>query len=79
MIQVNIAEAKAHLSRYLKKVEQGETLVVSRRNRPIAEVRAITVKKRKRRPIGLCAGDFVVPPDFDEPLPEELLDAFEGR
>jgi hypothetical protein len=29
--------------------------------------------------MGLCAGDFVVPENFDAPLPEELLDAFEGR
>ena len=31
------------------------------------------------RPIGLAAGEFVVPDDFDDPLPDELLDAFEGR
>jgi len=30
------------------------------------------------RPFGLCAGDFVVPDDFDEPLPEDILSAFEG-
>lgn len=31
------------------------------------------------RPFGLCAGDFVVPDDFDEPLPAEILKAFEGE
>lgn len=31
------------------------------------------------RPVGLAAGELVVPDDFDEPLPNELLDAFEGR
>ncbi len=31
------------------------------------------------RPIGLCAGEFVVPDDFDAPLPDWLLDAFEGK
>jgi len=30
------------------------------------------------RPFGLGAGDFTVPDDFDEPLPDEILDAFEG-
>ena len=30
------------------------------------------------RPFGLCAGDFVVPDDFDKPLPEDILSAFEG-
>ncbi len=79
MIKVNIAEAKAQFSKYLKKVEQGETVVLARRNRPFAEIRRIVVRRRGRRPIGLCSGDFVVPADFDAPLPEELLDAFEGR
>jgi hypothetical protein len=31
------------------------------------------------RPFGLCAGEFVVPDDFDAPLPEEVLQDFEGR
>jgi hypothetical protein len=30
------------------------------------------------RPYGLCAGQFTVPENFDDPLPEELLQAFEG-
>jgi antitoxin (DNA-binding transcriptional repressor) of toxin-antitoxin stability system len=79
MIKVNIAEAKAQLSKYLRKVEQGETVVLARRNRPVAEIRRIKVRPRGRRPMGLCAGEFVVPENFDAPLPEELLDAFEGR
>jgi hypothetical protein len=31
------------------------------------------------RPIGLSAGEFVVPDNFDDPLPDELLGAFEGE
>jgi hypothetical protein len=31
------------------------------------------------RPIGLCAGEFVVPDDFDAPLSEDILSAFEGQ
>ena len=30
------------------------------------------------RPYGLCAGQFSVPEDFDEPLPDEILNDFEG-
>jgi Protein of unknown function (DUF2281) len=29
------------------------------------------------RPAGLCSGDFTVPDDFDDPLPEEILQSFE--
>ncbi len=79
MIKVNMAEAKAQFSKYLKKVEQGETVVLARRNRPVAEIRRIVGRRQSRRPIGLCAGDFIVPEDFDGPLPAEVLDAFEGR
>lgn len=32
----------------------------------------------KKRPIGLCAGEFTVSDDFDEPLPESILSDFEG-
>ena len=31
------------------------------------------------RPFGLCAGEFIVPDDFDAPLPEEILNTFEGQ
>jgi antitoxin (DNA-binding transcriptional repressor) of toxin-antitoxin stability system len=79
MIKVNIAEAKANLSKYLKKVAQGERVVLAKRNRPVAEIRRIALRRAGRRPIGLCAGEFVVPDDFDAPLPEEMIEAFEGR
>ena len=41
--------------------------------------KAFTPKRRKQRPFGLCAGEFVVPEDFNAPLPEEILNAFEGK
>ena len=36
-------------------------------------------RRREPRPYGLCVGEFVVPKDFDAPLPDEILDAFEGK
>jgi hypothetical protein len=39
----------------------------------------ITIEFKQPRPFGLCTGEFIVPDDFDEPLPEEILSAFEGR
>ena len=41
--------------------------------------KVVTTKNKKQRPFGLCAGEFVVPEDFDAPLPEEILNAFEGK
>lgn len=79
MIRLNIHEAKTHLSRYLKRIEQGETILLCKRNVPVAEIRPLSVQRDKSRPVGLAKGEFVVSAEFFEPLPEELLDAFEGK
>lgn len=79
MIRVNLHEAKANLSHYLRLVEQGETVVVCRRNVAIAELRAVPVRRLEPRPIGLEKGRFEVTDAFFEPLPEELIEAFEGK
>lgn len=79
MIQLNIHEAKTHLSRYLPRVEAGETIVLCRHNKPIAEIRPLSPKRSERRPIGLWKGRFTVPRSFFEPLPEEVIAGFEGR
>lgn len=78
MIRLNIHEAKTHLSRYLGKLAAGETIVLCKRNEPIAEIRPIPRQRTKRRPIGLAKGQFEIPPAFHEPLPEEIRKAFEG-
>ncbi|WP_293139475.1 hypothetical protein [Okeania sp. SIO3I5] len=44
----------------------------------IAEIRPIS-SSNKLRPFGLCAGEFTVPNDFDAPLPEDMLNLFEGN
>ena len=75
MIKVNIAEAKARLSTYLDRVEQGETVVLCRRNAPIAEIRPLPKLPAKERPVGIDRG-MKVPASFFEPLPDEMLRAF---
>lgn len=77
MIRVNIHEAKARLSEYLARAEEGETVVICRRNVPVAELRGLATPSLPRRPVGLARGLFKVPDDFDAPLPDQLLDAFE--
>ncbi len=79
MKKVNIADAKAHLSEYLKLVERGETVVLARRNQPIAEIKPVRRRIVRPRPAALCAGDFDVPASFDEPLPESVLAELEGK
>ncbi len=75
---VNIHEAKTHLSRLLARVLDGEEIVIAKSGKPIARLLPFNETK-VRRTLGQDAGLFEVPHDFDDPLPEELLDAFEGR
>ena len=76
MIRLNIHEAKTHLSKYLDRLAKGESILLCKRNVPIAEIRPLPPAGRSRRPIGLAKGVFTVPPSFFEPLPEELAASF---
>lgn len=78
---INVHEAKAHLSELLARVEAGESLVIARRNRPVAHLVPVVVEAEVKtpRPIGLAAGMGRVLPSFFEPFDDELLDLFEGK
>jgi antitoxin (DNA-binding transcriptional repressor) of toxin-antitoxin stability system len=80
MIRLNIHEAKTHLSKYLERMaKKGEPIVLCRRNVPIAEIRPIKQPLRGKRPIGLAKGKAQILQSFFDPLPDDLLDAFEGK
>lgn len=79
MIRLNIHEAKTHLSRYLDRLADEEVIVLCKRNVPIAEIRPLPPKRKEPRPIGLAKGRFEVGSEFFEPLPDDMLDAFEGK
>lgn len=75
--RINIHEAKTHLSRHLAELEPGDVVVICRNNEPVAELRALPSRPARRRPWGIDRGVFVVPSDFNSPLPEEELTAWE--
>ena len=79
MIKVNINQAKTHLSRYLARLKAGETLVICKRNTPIAEIRPLPAPSKKPRPLGLATGKVQIHPSFFDPLPDDIIAAFEGR
>ena len=79
MIKINIHEAKTHLSRYLAQLEKGEVIVLCKRNVPIAEIRPRPRPATGKRKIGFMKGRFSVPRSFFEPLPGEILNAFEAQ
>ena len=99
MLKVTVDEIQSDPSKYIRQVEAGETLVIVKNNKAIAELKPIISNKllprtqaiqqmeelrpitsgKQLRPYGLCADEFTVPDDFDAPLPEALLSAFEGK
>lgn len=78
VVQVNVDEIKKNWPAYLQRVEAGETLVLLKAGKPVAELKPVAPVSGPLRPFGLCVGEFSVPDDFDEPLPETVLGAFEA-
>ena len=78
MKAVNTHEAKTQLSRLLRRVAAGEGITIANRGVPVARLVPVPTEKAQRT-LGILRGEFTVPDDFDAPLPEELLDLFEGR
>ncbi len=74
---VNVHEAKTHLSRLLALVEKGQEICIAKAGRPIARLVPFEPKPAARE-FGTDRGKFVVPDDFNDPLPEEILKDFEG-
>jgi prevent-host-death family protein len=75
MAEVNVHEAKTHLSRLLRRVQAGEEIVIARGGQPVA--RLVPVQERAPRTLGEDRGAYRVPDDFNAPLPEVLLREFE--
>ncbi len=76
-MEVNIHEAKTHLSRLLQRVAAGEEVTIARAGTPVARLVAV-VPQKKTRPMGFDRGRVWVADDFDAPLPDDLLKAFYG-
>lgn len=79
MIRINIHEAKTHLSRYLARLQKGDTILICRRNVPVAELRPVPPDRTRKRPVGLARDEFQVPESFFGQLPDDVLQSFEGQ
>ena len=78
MTTINVNEAKSHLSHYLHLVQQGKTIIICKRNIPIAEIKPIN-QSIKKRSLGFAKGQGKVLGSFFEPLPQEELELWTGR
>ena len=77
-MHVNIHAAKTHLSRLIDQVNAGEEIVITRHDRPVARLLPAS-EAQPRKPGLLERKGCWIAEDFDDPLPDDLLDLFEGR
>lgn len=70
MEQVNIHDAKTHLSRLIARVQAGEEIVIARAGKPVALLTPFRELPAGRRALGGDEGLFDVPEEFDDPDPE---------
>ena len=75
-MEVKIHQAKTHLSRLLVRVAAGEEVIIAKAGKPIARLVPFQRPSRDRIP-GQDKGRLQIAEDFDVPLPEEILQAFE--
>lgn len=76
MIVVPLAEAKNNLSKLVDDAAAGQIITIAKHGRALA--RLVPVGKPCAQRIGAMKGKLVLPQDFDAPLPDDMLDAFEG-
>jgi len=75
---VTTHEAKTNLSRLLNEVQNGSEIIIARGTKKIARLIGLDDSKSVRTS-GLLKGKFKVAKDFDDPLPDDILDAFNGK
>jgi prevent-host-death family protein len=74
-VEVNIHQAKTHLSRLLERVALGEEVIIAKAGKPVAKLVPLA-REGKIRSLGSAKGQFTVPDDFNDPLPKEIEDSF---
>jgi prevent-host-death family protein len=77
-MEINVHEAKTHLSRLLRRVAAGEEITISRAGVPVAKLIAVA-SSNAERPLGALEGQIYIADDFDAPLPDDLLALFNGE
>ena len=75
MPKYNVHEAKTQLSKLLERVAAGEEVIIAKSGVPVA--RLVPATPVQQRSLGTEKGRVFVADDFDAPLPEDLLKAFE--
>ena len=78
-VELDMHEAQSHLSRHVTALKQGDRIPLCRRNEPVAEIRLLPETNKQPRSIGLGKGLAEMSDSFFDPLPDDILDLFEGK
>ena len=78
-MQVNLYEAKTRLSELVDQANAGETVIIAKAGKPMAKLVPLSAGPKAKIKYGLMKGEIEITEDFDAPLPDELLDLFEGK
>ena len=76
MLTINIHEAKTHRPRFIEQAAAGEEIIIAKAGKPVAKLVPLHSRPQRRK-LGIAAGEFTVPDDFDAPLPDDVLQLFE--
>jgi len=76
MTNVGVHKAKTDLSKLLKRVAMGEEIIITNNGKPVAKL--VHIPSQGPRVLGRDEGLFEVPDDFNDPLPDEILELFES-
>ena len=77
-IQYNLYEAKTKLSELVDKAAEGEEIIICKSGKPLARLMPLAEKSKEPRKGGFWKGQVWIADDFDDPLPAEILEAFES-
>jgi len=78
MFQISVQEIQCDPLAFVHRIEAGEPLLIVRGDVAIAKIQPVSRTGELPRPFGLASGEFIVPEDFDQSLPEEIVKLFEG-
>ena len=78
MMQVNIHEAKTHLSKLIDKAADGESFVIAKAGKPMVKVIPFAYPQKQCQRVGFLKGQIAAPADFDRMGEDEIAYLFEG-
>ncbi|PIP54073.1 MAG: prevent-host-death protein [Bacteroidetes bacterium CG23_combo_of_CG06-09_8_20_14_all_32_9] len=77
MTTITLSDFYTNIKQYIQLVLKGEEIIISEKDKPLFQLEPLKRRKKSLRPYGLCAGEIKISPDFDKPLPDEIIKSFE--